>query len=806
MKWVLRVLAGLIGLIALVLAGGYVWLRTGLPDYDGDIALPGLSAPVTVVRDRHAVPHIFAESQDDAYFALGFVHAQDRLWQMDMQRRIGAGRVAEVVGPMALPIDRYMRILGLYRNAAAGYEALPEDVRGMLDSYAAGVNAWLDARSGPLPPEFLVLGYEPEPWRPADTLIWAPLMSLRLSMNYRDEVLRARLAHALGSDAAGDLFPDAEDAPVTLAAAPSDLLDRVWAALPRDLVGVGASNAWVVAPERTGTGAAVLANDPHLGLSLPILWYLARIEAPGLSLAGATLPGAPLLVLGHNRDVAWGITTTGGDTQDLFVERVDPGDAARYLAPWGSEPFETRRETVAVAGEPAVDIEVRATRHGPVISDAEPDNGFDFLEDGSVLALSFPGLSREDLTAEALYRLNRARDREDFLAAMAAWRSPQQNVFFADRSGDVGLFVPGLVPIRAGGRGLVPSPGWTGGHDWTGFVPLDGLPRAFAPPQGWLANANNPVVSEDYPYLIAAYQYEPPYRARRLEGALRRDAAHGPAEAAALQLDTVSGAARALLPLMTDFEPAEARQTDAVALLRDWDFRMERDRPEPLIFALWLRRLNRALYADELGPLFGDYVAPRARTVEHMLTDARHWCDDTATEETIEDCAAALSASLTETLDLLTARHGEDMAAWRWGDEHRAVFRHRVFGRIPVIGALFDRSVATDGGDYTLNRGAGAAFGSPGGAAGDGPLFPHVHGAGFRAVYDLADLSRSRFMIATGQSGHPLSAHFDDLIEPWRAGDSIALGGGREALADDAVGTLVLRPAEGAAAEPALAE
>jgi penicillin amidase len=804
LKWLWRGLAALAVLLVLAVAGGYVWLRTGLPEYDGDRALAGLSAPVTVVRDAHAVPHIFADNPYDAYFALGYAHAQDRLWQMDMQRRIGAGRVAEIVGPAGLPVDRYMRVLGIYRHAAASYEALPDNARRMLDSYARGINAWLETRTGPLPPEFLVLRYEPEPWQPADTLIWAPLMALQLSMNYREELLRARIADAIGSAALEDLYPDSDAGPVSIAGL-GRALDRAWAALPADLVGNGASNAWVVAPERTGGGGAVLANDPHLGLSLPILWYLARIETPTLSLAGVTLPGAPLMVLGHNGHIAWGLTTTGSDVQDVFIEQVDPDAPGHYLAPWGSMPFESREETIRVAGNPPVTIRVRATRHGPVISDADPEQDYDFLEEGYVLALSFPGLTDEDLAVEALYRLNRARNREDYLAAMAAWRSPQQNVFFADRSGDIGMFVPGRVPIRAAGNGLVPSPGWVTDYDWTGFVPLDGLPRAFAPPRGWIANANNRVVPEDYPYLISAYQYEPPYRAIRLTEALDEVPAHGVADAAALQMDTVSQAARALLPLMTAFEPADDRQARALELLADWDYRMDRHRPEPLIFALWLRQLNRALYADELGPLFADYAAPNAQIVHHLLGSAPHWCDDVDTEAT-EDCASALALSLDRTLTGLTDRHGAEMEDWRWGDEHVAIFRHRLFGRIPVVGGLFDRSIATDGGQYTLNRGASAAFGTAAGLSGDGPLFPHVHGAGFRGVYDLADLSRSRFVIATGQSGHPLSPHFDDLIEIWRDGGYVTLAGSRESLADEAIGTLELRPAPDRPAAGPLAE
>jgi penicillin amidase len=797
MKWLRRVFVALLGLVLLLaagLAGGWVWLRTGLPEHEATVAVNGVAAPVRIVRDAHAVPHIFAESESDVAYALGFVHAQDRFFQMEMARRLGAGRLAEVLGASALPADRFMRIVGIYHLAEASYADLPAEVRTQLDRYAAGVNAWLAHHEGPWPPELYVLGIEPEPWRPADSLVLARLMALQLSMNYRDELTRARILDHIGIGPLSDLFPNADLPEVTTIGAlpdallPGEAVARLHAALP--MPGPpGASNAWVVAGDRTETGAPILVNDPHLGLTAPILWYLVRIVAPDLTLAGATIPGAPMVVLGHNGTIAWGLTTTGSDTQDLFIERLDPDAPGRYLTPGGSAPFEAREEIIEVAwGEPEA-LTVRRTRHGPVISDARPAEAAAALGDDAVLALAFPGLSEADVIAEAMYRLNRARDWTDFRAALAHWVAPQQNVFYADTGGDIGMVAPARVPIRSAGNGLVPVPGWTGDNSWTGFIPYEDLPAVRNPPSGRIVNANNPVVGPDYPYLIAAYQYEAPYRALRIHEMLdAADPAQSVEGMLPMLMDSLSLAARDLLPLMLAFAPADDRTAEAVAMLRAWDHIMDSGRPEPLLFTAWLLELNQALYADELGLAFPEYQGLHARTVRHMLTDAPRWCDDLGTEGVPETCPDVLARSLADTLDALTTRYGADMTSWRWGDAHVATLTHRVFGRIPVLRNLVDRSVATDGGEYTVNRGGMRPVGSR--------PFRHVHGAGFRAVYDLSDLDNSRFIIATGQSGNPLSPHFGDLVETWREGGTITLTGSAAELAQTGLGTLTLVPEE----------
>jgi len=457
LRWLGRGLIVLVALLAVVLVGGYFWLRTGLPDYDTTLRLDGLRAPVQVIRDENAVPHIFAGNEADAFFALGYVHAQDRMFQMDLRRRAGAGELAALMGERALGFDRLTRTLGVYRLAERAYEQAPDGLRTIVDAYTAGVNTWLETREGALPPEYAILRTEPEPWTPADSLVWAKLIALQLTGNWRQEIERARFADALGPGALDDLFPDAVGTePATLAPGMLEraALDGLWDSLP-DLGPSTASNEWVVGGARTASGMPVLANDPHLRLSTPALWYLARIETPETTLVGATVAGVPAMVIGHNGHIAWGLTTTGGDVQDLFVEKVDPEDPSRYLTPDGSRAFTTREEVIEVRGGDPVTLTVRETRHGPVVSDLDEDFATVAGPD-EVVALAFTALDPTDRTAEAIWRMNQATDWESFLDAMRLWGAPQQNLVYADTEGTFGFVTPGRLPIRKAGDGLSP--------------------------------------------------------------------------------------------------------------------------------------------------------------------------------------------------------------------------------------------------------------------------------------------------------------------------------------------------------------
>jgi penicillin amidase len=602
-------------------------------------------------------------------------------------------------------------------------------------------------------------------------------------------VLRAQLANKLTPQQIADMWPGARresvDAGLLRGLPWSAIADVAWPAeAPR-----GASNSWVFAGQRTASGKPILANDPHLGFSAPIVWYLAHLEAPGLSVSGATVPGVPITVLGHNRRIAWGITSTHGDLEDLIVETIDPADPGRYLTPDGPRPFETRIETIRVKDSDDVTLTYRSTRHGPVISDfsARAAAG---SETGKVLSLAATFLRDDDLTPQALYRINRADGLPAFRIALDDFHAPQQNFVFADVDGNIGFMAAGRVPVRRSGDGWFPSSGASGDGDWTGFVPYLALPQVFNPDDGAIINANHRIVERGFPFFIS-HDWAAGYRNQRLHEMLDGENRLDVDKAGAAQLDIVSLVAREVLPLMLD-APAETDAAKmALDLLRKWDGSMGRNRPEPLIFTAWFRALGGALYGDELGESLAHFRGLRARFVASILRRKHQWCDDVNTKAVAESCPDQLFTSLEAALKELSAAYGDDIAAWKWGEAHQAQFRHAVLSGVPGANLLADLGIAMDGGSYTVNRGSIAGVG-------DRP-YSHVHGSGYRAVYDLADLARSRFVIATGQSGNPLSIHYRDLMEDWRDGRSMRLDQPRDDVSGASLGTLVLQPGSSAA-------
>lgn len=776
-RWVRRAAAIVIVLVIVATAAGYAWLRGSLPQTDGRIEVAGLSAPVEIGRDADGIVTISAANERDGAFALGFTHAQDRLFQMEFMRRLGAGRLSEVLGPVTLEIDKRMRVYGLYARAAEGMAELSPEVRAALDSYAAGVNAYLATRSGPLPLEFQMLWHEPEPWVPADSLVWGRLMALQLSSNWGSELFRLRLSKQLSPERLQALWPEREGRADSAALDPGRAVDL--AGLPDTFAAIpGASNSWAVGGSVTESGKPLLANDPHLGLTLPNQWYLARIETPDGVVAGATAPGVPFVVIGHNGHVAWSFTTTGGDTQDLFVEKLVPGAPDRYVTPDGASLFDTHVETIRVHGEADVSLIVRRTAHGPVISDI--GMAADAAGPGEVVALAWAGLRADDHTPQAIYEMAHAADATAFRDALRLFDSPQQNIVFADTAGAIGFVAAGRVPVRKtlSGGGQMPAKGWTGENDWIGFLPFEDLPQSLNPPSGRIVTANDDITPPGYPHFIAA-RWDAPFRAERIEEMLDDAESTGApltaAGTAALQMDDLSIPARDLLPTLLAALPGEPSGivADAVDILRGWDFRMDREEPAPLIFTVWTQKLDRLLFAEELGPLYDDFVRWSGNGAGALLNGARggsgRWCA-LAAPAVQPHCDDAPSAALETAVAALAEVYGDDPAAWRWGDAHQARFAHPLLDRLPVVSDLTAIEVETDGDNFTVDR--GTALPAP------GLRYEHVHGASLRAVFDLGDLDRSLFILPGGQSGNPLSPHFADLVARWRDGGFLTIVGG----------------------------
>ncbi len=754
-------LAGLAVVILVAAGGAYLYLRSSLPQTAGRIELHGPKSVVRIARDADGIPTIVAQDDDDAAFGLGFAHAQDRLFQMELQRRYAAGRLAEIFGAPAVPTDKQMRVLGLYRAAAAEIPYLSPEVNRAFRAYAAGVNAFLARHHGALPPEFLLLHFRPEPWHEADSLVWGKLMAFTLEGNYRGELLRAQMARTIPAADMAFLYPEyPKDAPTTLAAMlpiyRQLALGRLYHMLPPTTGPHYASNNWVVDGKHSASGKPLLANDPHLAFGAPGFWYLARLKTPARTIAGATAAGVPLVVIGHNDHIAWGFTTTTADVEDLFVEKLDPADPGRYLTPDGSAPFTTRQEQIEVRGAAPVTLTVRSTRHGPVLSDVLPPGAAD---PGYVLALSATFLVPDDRSAEALWRADRATDWPSFRAAWRGFVGPMQNTVYADDSGTIGFIAAGLVPIRGKGEGWMPAPGWSGEYDWQGFIPFDKLPQATNPASGRFVSANNKIVPASYPYFLSR-DWDLPNRAERIEALLDKTPVQTPQSSAAIEADTLSLMAERLVPLMTQITPADAASHQAIDRLKHWDFHMDRDQVAPLLFTAWLRQFSHTILFGRFGDAVAGYWDLKPRVMEAVLTRRPDWCADPM-RRGAETCATRLAQSLQAALTELRQAYGDDMAKWRWGRAHVAVFANPVFSRIPVLREWYDPSISTPGGYDTVNRG-------PSLIRDDRHPFEQVFGAGLRIITDLAAPKDAQMIVTPGQSGNPLSRHFADLIRRWR--------------------------------------
>lgn len=777
-------LAVLAVLASVALGGAYLYVRSGVQSPEGEVRVAGLAGSIQIVRDEFGVPHVWADHERDLWFAVGFLHGQDRAAQLEFVRLLGQGRLAEIAGPRALPLDRLNRALGLGENARRALAQASPELRARAESYAAGVNAALSVREGAPPVEFLATGHKPERWEPWHALLWGQVMALTLTGDWRDELFRMRLGERFTPAVAAALWPQWDDEAPAIAEAGVEENFARWAAaidasLPVPLGPSQASNHWAVSGAHTQSGAPILVNDPHLSLNAPGQWYLARLAArdTGAVYAGATAPGAPALVLGHNGKIAWGFTTTNADTADLTVERVDPADPNNYLTPEGPRAFEAREETFQVRGGVPVTAVIRRTRNGVVVSDF--DRAADAAApEGHVLALMLPGLATLDTTAEAIVALNRAGDANEARAALRGWIAPVQNVLIADRQGRIAMRVAGAIPTRASAPAMLPKRGWEAGTGWTGFVPFERMPESVDPAAGKLSNANDRVVGRDWPHHLG-FSFDAPYRQRRIVEMLAAPGRQTPAYHEAMLADPVSLFAREAIARAAWLAPVEPRARAAIERLRAWDHAVRAESGEGLIFNAWVREIQRRALARALGDLAPDGGRDRARVVLDVLARTSPFCEG--------DCARLAEDALVAAVQWIELRHGADMARWRWGAEHVAPFDNPILGRLPVIGGRLAVNVPTAGDYFTVNRGA-----SYGGRDSDRP-FAHNHGAGYRAIYDLGDLEGSLFMIAPGQSGHPLSPHWADLAPIWATGRHLRLARNRGELASDAP-TMWLRP------------
>ncbi len=815
-RWLLRLFVGfaVVGLSGVLLVC-YLASRS-LPDYDRDHTVPGLTGAVEIVRTNTAIPHIFATQDSDVFFGLGFAHAQDRLWQMTMLRRTAQGRLSELFGTRTLKIDETLRRLDLYTAARRSVAAQDPPGLEALESYAAGINAWIaQVNTGALgrgAPEFFLFGNGIAAWTPADSISVAKLMSLRLTPHLEEEVLRARLSLILPPERLRDILPEAPgdgiaELPDYASLAPG--VSTGHASVP-DQPGLlspfmtrafsGASNAWAAAPHRSASEGTILANDPHLGLAAPAIWYLARLQFQDTGIIGATIPGMPLILSGRSDAIAWGLAASYLDDLDLHIEQIDPGNPTRYRTPDGFREFETRETVIRVKDADPVTVVLRWTENGPVL----PGHLFGLGEitpQGHVMSISWTALSPNDTTVSAVLKQMRARTIEESIAAGEGVIAPSMTIVIAD-AGRIAMKTVGAFPRRSARHqslGQMPSPGWVIANRWNGRLKYGNNPEFIDPAGGISGTTNNKIIDRPFPFHMS-FKWGDTQRVQRWRRLMQSRQVHTRDSFIEAQLDAVSFSARSLLPLVAaDLwftggaapEGTEARRRkQALDMLAGWNGEMNEHLPEPLIYSAWMRALQNRLIRDELGPLANSITHVEPLFIERVFRDvegASVWCDVVQSGDR-ETCADMVRMSLDDALLWIDETHGGRLEALRWGDAHVAAHDHEVLGKVPFLNWFVNIRQSSSGGDNTLMRGMTAAT--------EEDPFTNIHAAGYRGVYDLADPDSSVFVIATGQSGHPLSRYYDDQSELWRRGEYVPMSLDPALARAAAAGITVLTPAE----------
>jgi len=816
--------AVLIAVLIIVIAVGggiFVWIywrliQRPLPQWSGAFTLPGLTTPVEVLRDKHGIPHIYAQNRADLFRAQGYVHAQDRLWQMEQNRRIAQGTLSAVFGDVALEADRFSRIVGFWRAAQTELAALDAETRQALDWYAEGVNAYMAARPGRLAAEFNLLRFAPEPWTALDTLGFTKVMGWSLSINWESELTRLRLALQLDPYRAAELEADyAPPNPVILEALGAESAQRLlstaglllnqYESVKEFLDSHGAlvfgmgqgSNSWAIAPKASLTGRPMLANDPHLSMTMPGPFYEIHLAAPDYEVSGVSFAGAPGVVIGHNDRIAWGVTNAFADVQDLYVERLHPDDATRYEFRGEWEEAQVFDEVIQVRRRAQPHVErVVVTRHGPLISgllDGETvatANGAQSLQT-IPLALRWTGHEPGQVVRSVL-QLNTATNWQEFDAALAGWSTPPQNFTYADADGYIGYVMAGDVPQRDRNPGLVPAPGWTGEYEWSGLIPHGELPRLFNPESGRIVTANNKMVGDDFPHFLGI-EYYPGWRAARLETLLKDKERHTVRDLEQMQLDTMSTFAAGLAPWIAQLESRSLTERIALGALRDWNYRMDPESIAPTVFHFTLMQLLQKTFGDKLGdtlpgylgipfnPLFsstGFFLRAETRLLELIDNhEQSFWYTDMQTGRD-RNREELLREAFHDALRYLRDEVGESVTRWQWGRHHQVRYVHPL-GSVFILKTFFNRGPYPIGGDSTtpLQTHHVAQL----------PLNLVKVAPAYRQIYEVGYWDRTKSVTINGQSGHPLSKQYDDQIDMWREGEYHAMPWTRAAVEAEAV-------------------
>ncbi len=813
-RWLVRLASALIFLSVCAVVLVYYFASRSLPEYDSTSMVAGISAPVEIVRNNANVPHIFGETDADVFFALGYAHAQDRLWQMTMLRRTAQGRLSELFGERTVGIDEVLRRYDFYTLAVSSVAAQDDETTSALQAYSNGVNAWLGevnaGARGRGAPEMWLFSHPISPWQPADSLAILKLMALQLSSHLENEVLRARTSLVVSNERLADILPD--DPTQGVAALPeyAQLVPNVptYTANMRaddDPLApfkppalAGASNAWAANATRSASGATILANDPHLELTAPAIWYLARLELSSGGVIGGTIPGMPLVLSGRGDSIGWGLTSSYVDDQDIYIEEVNPDNPSEYRGLNGWVPFRTRNSIITIKDAPAVTLRLRWTVNGPVMPGDQFNLGT-ITPPGHVTSIAWSALSDRDTSMSAAMRIMRARTVDDMIAAGEDYIAPAQNLTMADRN-RIAMKTIGALPARDANhqsQGRFPSFGYLPENRWQGRFSYDDNPEFINPPGGIIGNTNNKTIDRPFPMHVS-HLWGDTQRINRWRRLMQAREVHTRDSFIEAQLDTVSFSALTLSTLMgadlwftgdaaPEGTPERQRQI-ALDLLSAWNGEMNEHLPEPLIYAAWVRAFQQRLIRDELGPLAAEFTHADPIFIERVFRDingASVWCD-VIQSAPVETCTDIARQSLDDALLWINEHYGDAVEALRWGDAHVATHDHPVLGNTPILHWVVNIRQSTSGGDNTLQRGKTSG-------TGDDP-FQNVNAAGYRGVYDFADPDSSVFISSTGQSGHPLSRYYDNLGELWRRGEYIPMSLDPDLARAAAVGITVLTP------------
>jgi penicillin amidase len=837
LRIIARILLGLLALIVVVIVAVVIYVYAAVddsfPQTSGEISLQGLDGPVDVYRDQYGIPQIYASTEHDLFFAQGYVHAQDRFWQMDFQRHVGSGRLSELISSNGVETDEFLRTMGWERVAKQELENLDEQSRSMLESYAEGVNAYLADHSGTqLSLEYLFLkilngNYQPAAWEPLNSVTWAKAMAWDLRGNMDEEIERAILLKTLSPERIAELFPDyPASAPVILpdfsltafngsatSANPADtsaiatLLNSIGqrtaaldTLLNNDPNADLGSNSWVVSGDLSATGVPLMANDPHLGASIPSIWYQIGLHCqpvgPDCSYeaAGVSFVGVPGIVLGHNNRIAWSFTNMGPDVMDLYIIKVNPDDPNQYEMNGEWVDMEVINEDITVAGGENIDLPVRITEFGPIISesygdlaDFDQNSGVDLPEDYAI-ALKWTALE-PGKTMQSLFDMNRAQNFKEFRAAASDFVVPSQNLLYADVDGNIGYQTPGYIPIRAAGDGRYPSPGWTDEYVWRGYIPFSELPFAYNPASGFIVTANNAVVDANYPYQIAdTWDYG--FRAQRILDMI--NGASGPLDIAAyqhMQGDDMNLGALPIVSGLAQVNLGDAHLNELRDLLASWDGQQTLDSAPAALFNAFWKQLLADTFRDELPETYWPEAGSGSSWYEvmgNLMDDPQNpWWDDTATDP-VEFRNDILIRAFTDAVAELEDKLGKDSSMWAWGDLHTITFEHALMSNFPVINSLFNR------GPFPIAGGNSIVNATSWGGSED---YSMTSGVSKRTIMDLSNWEDSLQIATVGQSGHAYNPHYADIAPLWAAIQYLPMHWDLDAIDAAASDHLELKPA-----------